>query len=277
MYPIQFKQSPHYWKMDNRQVSALVNHRMAGTLDGTDAHFTNSKTFVSAHFGIGIRKSTGRVEISQYVDLSDAAWHAGNYDPSGGWSGVQRAADGSVINPNRYTIGIEHEDGNTGVVSKEILAASQWLQAVLLTGNRALFEYLNIRVRDIETIRSLAKITADKTTIIDHHTISGVKKPYCWRPYLQDTVGFLGFQAPLLAYLNSFRTNYVDIDEILFAQEWYIEALKGDLTSLENTLNKVQLTFKSNLELLEASVASVKLSIAQLRESVDKIIGGENE
>ena len=71
---------------------------MAGTLRGTDAWFRNPKSRVSAHYGIG---RTG--DVHQYVQEADTAWHAGRvYRPT--WTGVRRGR-----NPNRYTIGIEHE------------------------------------------------------------------------------------------------------------------------------------------------------------------------
>ncbi len=83
---------------------AIVIHIMEGMLAGTDSWFQNPKSKVSAHYGIGING-----EIHHYVRESDTAWHAGRVnDPQ--WSLIKRdAADDKFINPNYYTIGIEHE------------------------------------------------------------------------------------------------------------------------------------------------------------------------
>lgn len=77
----------------------VVIHIMVGTLTGTDSWFAVPQSQVSAHYGIGL---TG--EVHQYVEEKDQAWHAGRvlnptfklYKPGG-------------VNPNLYTIGIEHE------------------------------------------------------------------------------------------------------------------------------------------------------------------------
>ncbi len=77
---------------------AVVIHIMEGSLAGTDSWFRNPESKVSAHYGVG---ADG--EVHQYVDESDSAWHAGRrYGAT--WKGIR---DG--VNPNDYTIGIEHE------------------------------------------------------------------------------------------------------------------------------------------------------------------------
>ncbi len=83
---------------------AIVIHIMEGTLAGADSWFSNPKSKVSAHYGIGING-----EIHRYVKESDTAWHAGRvHDPL--WPLIKRdAASDGYINPNYYTIGIEHE------------------------------------------------------------------------------------------------------------------------------------------------------------------------
>ncbi|NGZ02205.1 MAG: hypothetical protein CV090_04035 [Nitrospira sp. WS238] len=77
---------------------AIVIHIMEGTLKGTDAWFRNEESGVSAHYGIG---KAG--EIHQYVGESDTAWHAGRMvAPT--WRLLK-----PDVNPNWYTIGLEHE------------------------------------------------------------------------------------------------------------------------------------------------------------------------
>jgi N-acetylmuramoyl-L-alanine amidase len=78
----------------------IVIHVMEGTLAGTDSWFTSEASNVSAHYGIGINRA-----VHQYVQETDQAWHAGRVDRPSAAVVKQR----SGVNPNRYTIGIEHE------------------------------------------------------------------------------------------------------------------------------------------------------------------------
>lgn len=84
---------------------AIVIHLMDGSLAGTDAWFNtipdarNNNGFASsAHYGIG---KSG--EVHQYVKDEDEAYHAGRV-AAPTWKGIIPA-----VNPNLYTIGIEHE------------------------------------------------------------------------------------------------------------------------------------------------------------------------
>jgi len=177
---------------------------MVGYLPGTDATFLNPANDVSAHFGIGYRTSGGPVRISQYVDLSDSAWSNGNYDATGGWPLVKKTSAGTVINPNYYTISIEHEDGgpNDGVVTQAVKDASTWLQTILMTGNIDLMRYVGIQIRGKDVAEALALLVPMQETIIDHNRISGKLKPYCWRPYKNDTGGFPAWQPTLIQQLR---------------------------------------------------------------------------
>ncbi len=83
---------------------AIVIHIMEGTLGGTDSWFKNPESRVSAHYGIGLSG-----EIHRYVQEQDSAWHAGRVDGPR-WALIKRdTTGGKYINPNYYTIGIEHE------------------------------------------------------------------------------------------------------------------------------------------------------------------------
>lgn len=83
---------------------AIVIHIMDGTLSGTDSWFGDTTSQVSAHYGIG---KNG--EVHQYVQEADTAWHAGRVD-SPTWSQIKQS-----VNPNLYTIGIEHEGKSNDV------------------------------------------------------------------------------------------------------------------------------------------------------------------
>ena len=79
---------------------AVVVHIMDGTLRGTDAWFRNRESKVSAHYGVGRNG-----EVHQYVREADAAWHAGRKSSDAPWGLLKPG-----VNPNYYTIGIEHEE-----------------------------------------------------------------------------------------------------------------------------------------------------------------------
>lgn len=142
------KFSPNFWKgRAGYKPEAVVIHIMDGTLAGTDSHFASPATEVSAHYGIG---QSG--ETHQYVDEADTAWHAGGVqNPS--WSLLK-----SGVNPNRYTIGIEHE-GNAGSVWSE-----------------------NIKQASAHRIVDICKrwnIPIDRDHIIGHYQINSVRRPNC--------------------------------------------------------------------------------------------------
>lgn len=104
---------------------AIVIHIMAGSLAGTDSWFSDPISGVSAHYGIG---KNGQVH--QYVREEDTAFHAGTVDrPS--WTGLKRTAAGVIVNPNYYTIGIEHEGKGNEVWTDAMTNASAELVAAI--------------------------------------------------------------------------------------------------------------------------------------------------
>jgi N-acetyl-anhydromuramyl-L-alanine amidase AmpD len=77
---------------------AIVVHIMDGSFSAGQSVFLDASTHKSAHYGI-----SHRGEIHQYVDESDTAYHAGIVvGPT--WPLLK-----PNVNPNFYTIGIEHE------------------------------------------------------------------------------------------------------------------------------------------------------------------------
>jgi len=151
------------------QPIAIVIHIMDGTLTGTDAWFNDARAQVSAHYGVG---EAG--EVHAYVKETDTAYHAGVVDrPS--WSLLKPG-----VNPNYYTVGIEHE----GVSS----AAYPWPDAQL-QASLAL-------VRDVAARWS---IPLDQDHIVPHHEIRAGKTCPGVNFDLTDYVGRLGPAAPLAA------------------------------------------------------------------------------
>ncbi len=122
---------------------AVVIHIMEGTLVGTDSWFNNPASNVSAHYGVG-RDGT----VHQYVSETDTAFHAGRRkNPT--WGLIKNG-----VNPNLYTIGIEHE-GDDGSV---------WPQAM--------YEATTALIRDICMRWS---IPLDRDHIIGHREIYSFK------------------------------------------------------------------------------------------------------
>lgn len=142
-----WKGSPNFWTGRKGYVPELiVIHIMDGTLSGTDSWFANTASQVSSHYGIG---KNG--EIHQYVKEEDSAWHAGRIDSPNAKLVKQN------VNPNLYTIGIEHEGSSKDVWTEEMKQASAAL---------------------IQEICQRFKISIDRDHIIGHYQIYS-KKPDC--------------------------------------------------------------------------------------------------
>jgi N-acetyl-anhydromuramyl-L-alanine amidase AmpD len=104
---------------------AIVIHIITGSQKGCDSWFNNPASGVSAHYSVGKHG-----EIHQYVDTEDCAFHAGVVAlPS--WTGVEREGTGQVINPNLYTLGIEHEGKPDDEWTEDMYASSAWLVRML--------------------------------------------------------------------------------------------------------------------------------------------------
>lgn len=193
-----------------KQPIAIVHHRIVGSLGSADLTFAagdhdpatvgSTARSVASHFGIGHRG--GVLEIHQYVDLSDTAYCNGDWDATGNWDdwyGVGHVTiDGSSMTDiNARTVSIEHEDqgGSSdptkkGIVTEDIIKASIALDHLMLSGNPAAIRAAGIRMKSDTTAAALKKIVPGPRTLIDHHDVAGKLKPYCWRPWSADAVGF---------------------------------------------------------------------------------------
>ena len=93
--------SPHFTagRGTYRPVSIVI-HIAEGSAAAVDSWFRNPASKVSAHYLV-----TRTGALHQYVREEDTAWHAGRVvRPT--WAGII-----ANVNPNKYTIGIEHEGG----------------------------------------------------------------------------------------------------------------------------------------------------------------------
>lgn len=193
--------SPKYTAGHPAPIEALVHHRMVGTLRSTDAAFGNPDgRAASTNFGVGYAcgiagHPVSDAHVHQYVRLGDQAWGNGNWDPSGQWDDRY-----PTTHINSRTISIEHHDnggrerGNgKGVVPEKVIVASIELDRLLLRGDLDEMRMAAIRFRETvagQVCRELRTIKAHRHVLIDHHYIAGRLKPYCWRPWADDPVGF---------------------------------------------------------------------------------------
>jgi N-acetylmuramoyl-L-alanine amidase len=95
---------------------AIVIHIIVGSLEAADLTFKDPRSSVSAHYGVGKSGS-----IHQFVDDADTAFHAGIVvRPT--WKLIE-----PQVNPNYYTIGIEHEGQPQDIWPDEQYATSAGL------------------------------------------------------------------------------------------------------------------------------------------------------
>jgi len=127
---------------------AIVIHIMEGSIASTDSWFGSTVSQVSAHYGIGING-----EIHQYVQETDTAWHAGRVNAPT-WALIKPAGNGSYINPNYYTVGIEHEGDET----------TEWSDATYASSSSMISE-----------IAKRWNIPIDRQHIVGHHEIYSLK------------------------------------------------------------------------------------------------------
>lgn len=103
-----------------RKIIAIVNHITAGLMPGTLSWLRNPAAKASAHYLV-----TKVGEIYQLVKDTDTAWHAGIVNKPN-WS----LYDGT--NPNRYTIGIEHEAQAGEALTEAQYQVTLWLHRQLV-------------------------------------------------------------------------------------------------------------------------------------------------
>ncbi|SMG58180.1 N-acetylmuramoyl-L-alanine amidase [Paenibacillus aquistagni] len=107
---------------DGHVPCCIVNHISAGSMGSMDNWFTSPSNDVSsAHFGVA---KDGR--IHQYVDIRRMAWANGLTATGTTQAPAKVVRDRSGINPNKYTISIEHE-GVDGDLTEPQFSASVWL------------------------------------------------------------------------------------------------------------------------------------------------------
>lgn len=103
--------SPNYGSRNGRKILGIVIHVSEGSMESMDNHFSSRKSQVSAHYGI-----SKEGKIHQYVLESHAAWANGRVlRPT-----ARLVLEHPGVNPNFYTLSIEHEgDGKSDFTPKQ--------------------------------------------------------------------------------------------------------------------------------------------------------------
>lgn len=128
---------------------AIISHITAGLMPGTLSWLQNPVAQASAHYLV-----TKDGKIFQLVNNEDTAWHVGIVNQPN-WI----LYDGT--NPNRYTIGIEHECESGGELTEIQYQATFWLHRQLIT------EF---------------GIPIDRDHITGHYAIDSINRPNCPGP-----------------------------------------------------------------------------------------------
>jgi hypothetical protein len=256
--PVIWKPVPNFWPGPSGYATrGIVNHRIVGSLQSAYDRFNTVGSNASSTFGIGHNRN-GRLVIWQFVALDDDAWANGDVrDPT--WPLLIQG-----VNPNHYTISIEHEDGgsgNRGVVEDNIWEASMGLQVILASGDPERVRAAGITFREDSVVRDLAFIPKDKTGFIDHHQIAGPNKPYCFRPWLDDP-GFVNGSpsrrhqliSALLADTEEDPAVIAELEEKLAKTEGFLETCRARAAKYHAALVAAMEDLAS-LEALEAALA----------------------
>lgn len=128
-----------------RPIDMIVIHVTEGSASSVRSWFNANAAQVSAHYMVCMDGT-----IDQFVSEDDQAWHAGRVDHPTAPLVIERPH----INPNAYSIGIEHEGTGT-----QPLTAAQRAASVEL-------------IRDICTRRN---IPIDRTHVVGHHEVYSLK------------------------------------------------------------------------------------------------------
>jgi N-acetylmuramoyl-L-alanine amidase len=137
-----------------------ICHISAGTMVSMDSWFTSAgNTSSSAHFGVS---RSG--DIHQYVDIRRMAWANGIGAEEIAASATPVVHDNPGINPNLYSVSIEHE-GMDGHLTEAQYVASVWL-------------HLFIRNEVMRIYGATAYYELDEYHVIGHRDISKAK-PAC--------------------------------------------------------------------------------------------------
>ncbi|MCG7406793.1 N-acetylmuramoyl-L-alanine amidase [Paenibacillus sp. ACRRX] len=152
----------NYSSRDGHVPCCIVNHISAGSMSSMDNWFTSSgNTVSSAHYGVS---KDGR--IHHYVDIKLMAWANGITSTATTQAPAKIVRDHPGVNPNKYTVSIEHE-GTDGNLTEEQFAASVWLH-----------RHIQAEIKRIWS----KELQLDDYHVIGHYQIDPIRKANCPGP-----------------------------------------------------------------------------------------------
>lgn len=147
---------------DGHVPMAIVDHISGGTMSSMDSWFTSKGNIVSsAHFGVS---KAG--DIHQYVPIERMAWANGLAVAAIAKATAPLIKEQAPVNPNKYTVSIEHE-GTDGALTEAQFAATVWLH-----------QYIAGEVKRIYG----KELLLDSKHVIGHFQVDPIRKPYCPGP-----------------------------------------------------------------------------------------------
>lgn len=136
----------HKGREHDMEIDTIVIHVTEGTAGSVRSWFSNPAAEASAHYMV-LRNG----DIDHFVNDDDTAWHAGRVHRPTAAIVKERAG----INPNAYSIGIEHEGTGKEDLTPEQRTSSVWL------------------IRQLKLAHP--KIQIDRRHIIGHHEVYALK------------------------------------------------------------------------------------------------------
>jgi hypothetical protein len=261
----------------NRPI-AIVHHRIVGSLNSADITFAKNDAdpatigslgrSVSSTFAIGY-DSDNNLAIHQYVNVADTPYTNGDCQQDG--YGIASRWDGWYGHKDQ---GGSSDPLKKGIVREPIIKTSIALDKLLLSGNREAMRAAGIHIRDDGTAEALGKIVPGPTTLIDHNDIAGKGKPYCWRPWQADKVGFPRdrYVMELTVVLDLTPFDQADIDAAVKAATLSLNAEILALESTEAALKASVALLQSQLATAEgAAKAAILAAIAGLQTQADAL------
>jgi N-acetylmuramoyl-L-alanine amidase len=197
-------------------VDQITIHVTEGSAASVRSWFAAKEAQVSAHYMVCVDGT-----IDQFVDEADQAWHNGRVDHPTAPLVLARPH----VNPNAFSIGIEHEGDGTRPLTAPQRAASVEL------------------LRDISRRRPLVKL--DRTHIVGHHEV--YSKKTC--PGAIDVNALvilaknnapLDRPAPPLVVWSGYLGDWLVVTKVVTDTEWWFVSLKdaqrGPATRSTNSL-----------------------------------------
>lgn len=184
-----------------RPVDMIVVHVTEGSASSVRSWFAAVQAQVSAHYMVCVDGT-----IDQFVAEDDQAWHAGRVDHPTAPLVLERPH----VNPNAYSIGIEHEGTGTDPLTAPQRAASVEL------------------IRDICRRRN---IPIDRRHIVGHHEVYALKT--CPGAIDVNALVLLAASAGLIPtperptiVWSGYLHDYVIVTRVVSDREWYFIPLR---------------------------------------------------